>query len=116
MKLDKLNSKKANIDLKSRFEALDVEFQDVMADLAFVKNLESDTQMSTFSPLEVVEDFEQRGLQRVKEVSHDEMLNDDGGMRKLLANMLSQCRPGALSQDDVEQLSGINGREMRGGL
>lgn len=101
--------------LKDKMAELDHEFKGFLGGLKFRKGLE-DNSLKTFSPLDVVSDFEQRGLQRVKEVSKSEMLRNEDGMRKLLANMLQHCRPGVLSDEDVEQLSGINGREARGAV
>lgn len=100
-------------NLAGKMAELDEEFKDFLSDLKFRRDF-VDNDLKTFSPLDVVVDFEQRGLQKVREVSKSEMLNNEDGMRKLLANMLHQCRPGVLSDEDVEQLSGINGREVRG--
>lgn len=100
--------------LQEKLAEVDEEFKTFLNGLKFIKEF-SETELHTFSPLDVVGSFQQRGLQRVREVGREEMVNNNDGMRKLLANMLHQCRPGMLSEDDVEQLSGINGREMRGG-
>lgn len=106
-----LQNEEAN--LAGKMAELDEEFKGFLSDLKFRRDF-ADNDLKTFSPLDVVVDFEQRGLQKVREVSRSEMLNNEDGMRKLLANMLQQCRPGVLSDEDVEQLSGINGREVRG--
>lgn len=100
-------------NLSSRLADVDEEFRDYLTGLSFRKEMAHE-KLSTFSPLEAVEDFEMRGLFAIAEPTRDEMLANEQGFSKLLANMLNQCRPGALSQDDVEQLSGINGRELSG--
>lgn len=105
-----ITSKKSQ--LSQDIDAINVEFEDFLKAMGALK--EDENNLQTYSPLEMVHDFEQRGLQKIKEVSHDEMLNDDDGLRKLLANMLAQCKPGALSDTDIERLGGINGREVRG--
>lgn len=107
--MTKRQSKKPDLKLKEKMAEVDQEFSEFLADLTFTKSHD----LQTFSPLDAVQDFELRGLQRVEEVSRDEMMADDAGMRKLLANMLAQCKPGLLSQEDLEQLSGINGRDLR---
>lgn len=99
-------------NLKDKMAELDAEFKDYLSGLKFVKRFD-DNDLKTFSPLDVVCHFEQRGLGKVHEVSKAEMKNNDDGLKKLLANMLQHCRPGVLTDDDVDQLSGINGREMR---
>jgi hypothetical protein len=86
-----------------------------LSGLKFIKTFD-DNELRTLSPLDVVRYFEQRGLDKVHEVSKSEMQNNDDGLKKLLANMLQHCRPGVLSDEDVDQLSGINGREMRSGF
>lgn len=103
---------KGGLNLKEKFEDLDRQFSELLQDL----NQESpydDNRLSTYSPIQIICGFEPKGLQQIKEVSTQEMMNNSEGLRKLLANMLSQCQPGMLSHEDVEQLSGINGREMR---
>lgn len=108
-----LNLKKG--DLKSQFEALELQFHNLLKEITVEPTYE-DNRLSTYNPLEIVSGFEKQGLQKIKEVSRDEMLGNSEGLRKLLANMLSQCRPGALSREDVDQMTGINGREMRQSL
>ena len=100
-------------NLKNKMAELDEEFKDFLSGLRFRRDF-VDNELKTFSPLDMVAGFEQRGLQRVHEVTKPEMQSNEDGMRKLLANMLHQCRPGSLSDEDVEQLSGINGREAVG--
>lgn len=97
--------------LKEEFDRLNIEFKE------FLKNLTSageaqDSHLSTYNPLDIVSGFEPRGLQRVDEIDTDEMLANEKGLKKLLANMLSHCKPGTLNEEDVEILSGINGREV----
>jgi hypothetical protein len=101
--------------LKEQFAALDRQFNELLRDLD-QEPLYEDNRLSTYRPVQIARCFEQKGLQRVREVSTQEMMDNSEGLRKLLANMLSQCRPGVLSQDDMEQMSGINGREMRSSL
>lgn len=100
-------------ELSRRILALNDEFRDYLANIFYAKVVGSDKM--TYSPLDAVNTFEQHGLQALKEVSREEMFNDNDGMKKLLANMLSLCQPGSLSQEDVEHLSGINGREIHAG-
>lgn len=101
--------------LKEQFEALDKQFNEFLQDLA-QESIYEDNRLSTYRPVQITRCFEPKGLQRVREVSTQEMMDNSEGMRKLLANMLSQCRPGVLSDEDMEQMSGINGREMRSDL
>lgn len=101
--------------LKEEFDRLHVEFKE------FLKNLTSsgeiqDSHLSTYNPLDIVSGFEPRGLQRVDEIGTEEMLANEKGLKKLLANMLSHCKPDALNEEDVEILSGINGREVGSNL
>lgn len=110
-----MNQEMNPANLKDKMAELDKEFKDYLSDLKFVKRFD-DNELKTFSPLDVICDFEQRGLDRVHEVSKAEMKNNEDGLKKLLANMLQHCRPGVLSDEDVDQLSGINGREMRSGF
>lgn len=107
--------KTKEFNLTEKMAELDHEFKDFMQGLKFVKVYDDD-RLQTYSPLEAVSDFEQRGIQKIREVNSDEMMNNEDGMRKLLANMLNHCRPGLLDQEDMEQLSGINGREARGSV
>lgn len=109
-KKNKLNLKTG--DLKSQFAELDRQFHEMLKDLNQDPTYE-DNRLSTYNPLQIVCGFEQRGLQKMKEVSKEDMMSNSEGLRKLLANMLAQCRPGVLTNEDMEQLSGINGREMR---
>ena len=102
-------------NLSTKLSQVDEEFKDFLSDLTHDNEHGSD-KLTTFSPLDAVADFDKRGLQAIAEVSKDEMLADDNGMRKLLTNMLAQCRPGSLSDEDIAQLSGINGREVNAGL
>ena len=97
--------------LKEEFDRLNVEFKEFLRNLTSSGDIQ-DSHLSTYSPLDIVSEFEPRGLQTVREVSADEMLANESGLKKLLANMLSHCKPEALSKEDVEMLSGINGREM----
>jgi hypothetical protein len=69
--------------------------------------------LGTFSPLNAVSEFTPRGIQAIEEISREEMLKQDRAFHKLLANMLYHCQPGALTDDDMEQISGINGRELQ---
>ncbi len=69
-------------------------------------------QLSTYSPLVGLLDFDFDSLQSVHEVGYEEMLNNDDGIKRLLANVFVHCKPGVLSDEDVSQLSGINGREI----
>jgi len=98
--------------LNDSLAAVDNEFKDFLGGLAFKKA----HGVSTYSPLDAVEGFEQRGLQQVREVSSKEMMKDGDALQKLLANMLAHCKPGQLSDEDLEQLSGINGREVAAAL
>lgn len=103
--------KNKKITLKFDMDALDLEFKDFLKQLSYEKFFE-DNKLHTYSPLDEVGRFEQRGVQRVHEISRAEMLENSNGMKKLLANMLSQCKPDALTPEDVEHLSGINGRDL----
>lgn len=97
-------------ELSRKILALNDEFRDYLANIFYTKVVGGDKM--TYSPLAAVLTFEQHGLQAVKEVSREEMFSDNDGMKKLLANMLSLCQPGSLSDEDMEHLSGINGREI----
>lgn len=101
--------------LTSKLNAIDNEFKDFLSGLAFKREFGHD-KLKTFSPIDAVEDFEMRGLSRVKEPSRNEMLSNEKGFNKLLANMLAQCQPGSLSDEDLIQITGINGREVLAGL
>ena len=119
MKNQNIESAGAVGELTQKMSKLENEFRHFMAGLKYVHDFsdaESDDRLSTFSPLDVISTFEHRGLQRVAEVSPEEMMNNENGLKKLLANMLHQCRPDALSSEDVDQLAGINGREVRASL
>ena len=116
MKNDTLHERMAQLDGEFSQDAglnQDRDFKNFLEGLKFVRKFSED-QMATFSPLDVISDFEHRGLQRLSELSPDEMMGNESGLKKLLANMLQQCRPGSLTNDDVDQLSGINGREAQG--
>ncbi|EKD50990.1 MAG: hypothetical protein ACD_62C00373G0002 [uncultured bacterium] len=97
--------------LQSKLEKVDEEFKDYLDTLSFRRDLGGD-KLKTFSPIDAVEDFEQDGIFAVREITREEMMAQDTSFNKLLANMLQQCKPGALSDEDVNQISGINGREM----
>lgn len=97
--------------LNDKLNDVEDEFRLFMKDLSFKRDSFHD-KLKTFSPLDAVEDFEHRGLQALAEVTRDEMLANDNGFNKLLANMLAECKPGALSDDDLVQITGINGREI----
>lgn len=97
--------------LSDQLSQVDDEFRSFMQDLSFKKEGLHD-KLRTFSPLDAVESFEHKGIHAVAEVSRDEMLANENGFTRLLANMLAQCKPGALSDDDLNQITGINGREM----
>lgn len=101
--------------LSSKLAEVDDEFKDFLGALNFEREVGHD-KLKTFSPLDAVADFEQRGIHAVREVSRDEMLANDQSMNKLLANMLKECRPGALSDEDLNLITGINGREVQAGL
>jgi len=101
--------------LNQKLSKVDEEFKDFLGGLSFKKEGQHEN-LKTFSPLDSVADFEQRGIHAVSEVSHDEMLADDQAMNKLLANMLNVCQPGSLSEEDMNHISGINGREVNAGL
>lgn len=97
--------------LDQRLADIDQEFKDFMGELVFKKEIGPEN-LKTFSPLDAVAGFSQKGLSALAEVNREEMIQNDDGFKKLLANMLGHCRPGALSDDDLEQISGINGREL----
>lgn len=99
-------------DFQNKLKAIDVEFKEFLNSLTFKKSVGPEQHLKTFSPLDAVADFEFTGLQSIAEVSHRDMLDNGDGLRRLLANMMSQCRPGSLNDEDMEHLSGINGREM----
>ncbi|MBF0103848.1 MAG: hypothetical protein HQM16_00860 [Deltaproteobacteria bacterium] len=101
--------------LDTRLQAVDAEFKDFLADILYKREFGPD-KLKTFSPLDAVADFAQKGILSVKEVSRDEMLGNNNAFNKLLANMLAECKPGALSDDDLNQITGINGREIHAGL
>ena len=102
-------------ELSGRLLEIDNEFKDFLAGLSHDKHFGPD-KLKTFSPLDAVSDFQCDGLYSVGEVGKEEMMNNDNGMRKLLANMIAQCNPEALSEADLIQLSGINGRDIDRGL
>lgn len=97
-------------ELSRKILALNDEFRDYLASIVYAKVVGGDK--VTYSPLDAISTFEQHGLQAVKEVSWEEMFDNNNGMKRLLANMLSLCQPGCLSDEDMEHLSGINGREI----
>lgn len=99
-------------DFQEKLKTIDVEFKEFLGSLTFKKSVGPEQNLTTFSPLDAVADFELKGLQGVAEVSHSDMLDNNDAMRRLLANMMAQCRPGSLNDEDIEHLSGINGREM----
>lgn len=107
----KLKLIEVHSELNGKLMEIDNEFKDFLASLTHDKQFGPD-KLKTFSPLDAVLDFQCEGLQAIAEVSKDEMMNDDNGMRKLLANMIGQCNPEALSEADLIQLSGINGRDV----
>lgn len=104
-----------SLSLTSKLQAVDEEFKDFLSGLAFKREFGHD-KLGTYSPLDAVEDFELRGLGRVAEPTRNEMLSNEKGFHKLLANMLAQCQPGSLSDDDLLQITGINGREIAAAL
>ncbi len=95
-------------NLTEQMNAAENEFHTLLAQLTFKK----EHQLQTYSPLDAVQGFQIKAEPQAAEATRAEMLDNEMGMRKLLANMLAHCKPGLLSQDDVDQLSGINGREM----
>ena len=105
--LKKIESKSLN----DKLATIDEEFKDYLSTLVFRRDFVEED-LRTFSPLNAVMDFEPRGLQAIEEVTREEMLQHDSAFHKLLANMLYHCKPGSLTADDVEQIAGINGREI----
>lgn len=97
-----------SFNLTEQMQAAENEFHTLLANLTFKK----DHQLQTYSPLDAVQGFQINAAKQTPEATRAEMIGNEMGMRKLLANMLAHCKPGLLSQDDVDQLSGINGREM----
>lgn len=83
-------------------------FKDLLQQLSFQK----EHLLETYSPISALSQFELNQNTAEAEITPIEMQNNETGMRKLLANMLAQCKPGILSDDDMDQLSGINGREF----
>lgn len=116
MKVERLNIHRPMsiepMTLGMRLQAVDEEFKGYLHTLTFKKSLVLGDKLHTYSPLDAVMDFELRGISRVAEVDREGMMGNEMGMKKLLANMLAACQPGALSEEDVAQLSGINGREL----
>lgn len=106
--MTKRQSNIPTFNLTEQMLAVETEFHNLLGQLTFKK----EHQLQTYSPLDAVQGFQFKGLQQVAEPTRNEMLENETGMHKLLANMLAHCRPGLLSQEDVDQLSGINGREM----
>jgi predicted flavoprotein YhiN len=102
---------KNKVSLKDRLNDVDKEFKEFLSELTYKKEVGGE-KLKTFSPLDAVSSFEKRGLQSIEEVSRDEMFNNNRAMNKILANMLNQCQPGSLSEEDYTQISGINGREV----
>ena len=115
MQPNKLQLVKITTGLNDKLSDIDNEFKDFLAGLTYQRQDLPD-KLKTFSPLDAVADFEQTGLQAVPEITREEMLSQETSFNKLLANMLSQCKPDALSEDDYNQISGINGREVQVGL
>lgn len=107
----KLKLIEAENELNGKLMEIDHEFRDFLASLSHDKHFALN-KLKTFSPLDAVLDFHCEGLQSVAEVGKEQMMNDDNGMRRLLANMIGQCNPEALSESDLIQLSGINGRDV----
>jgi hypothetical protein len=107
--------KNTELNLKEKLAVLDGEFKDFLQGLKYSKTFPG-AELQTFSPVDALCDFEQHGLQKLREVSSEEIMQNEDGLKKLLANMLQHCRPGVLSNEDVDQLSGINGREINVGL
>jgi hypothetical protein len=70
------------------------------------------TELGPFSPLDALLDFVCDEASIVDEPDCRMMMRDEGGFRKLLANMFALCEPDALSEEDIQQLSGINGRDI----
>ena len=97
--------------LSEKLNQVDAEFKNMMSEFK-VDRVYGHENMSTFSPLDAVCDFEHRGLQSVAEPTRDEMMADGEGFMKLMANMMAACKPGALSDEDLQQITGINGREV----
>ena len=100
--------------LSKKLSEVDKEFKNFMSGLVFRR--EGPEQLKTFSPLDAVADFEQRGLNAIAEVSRDEMMKNDNAFNKLLANIFAECQPGTLSDEDLIQITGINGREVQTGV
>lgn len=97
--------------LSEQLSAVDEEFKGFLASLIYKREFGPEN-LKTFSPLDAVANFEHQGIQAVREPTREEMMAHDTGFKKLLANMLNHCRPGALSDDDYNLISGINGREV----
>lgn len=115
MREPKLQLIEITSELNNRLSEVDAEFGDILSLLGVERDL-NDGMLTTFSPLDALCDFEKQGLQAVPEVSKDEMFENNDAMKKLLANMLAQCSPGSLSDEDLVQISGINGREVNSRL
>ena len=107
----KRQSKKPDFEWKQEGKKEQREFGDVFQELVFNKGY-SEEKLSTFSPLDSLDAVTKSSTARSGEVGREDMMANEAGMRKLLANMLQQCKPGLLSESDMEQLSGINGREV----
>ncbi|MBU0505730.1 MAG: hypothetical protein ABII18_13910 [bacterium] len=115
MKKNILQNITRNESFQTKLEKVDDEFKDFLTGLSYKRDFAPE-QLKTFSPIDTVEEFEQNGIQALKEVTRDEMLQENQGFNKLLANMLAQCQPGALSDEDLNHITGINGREVHADL
>ena len=107
-----MKKKLENVTILNDLNSVELEFSQIVSAYAGFEE-QNDMKMRTFSPLNMVHDFTQRGINKVEEVSFDEMMANQEGMQKLLANMLAQCSPDSLSAEDTEFLSGINGRKAQ---
>ncbi|MCP5464673.1 MAG: hypothetical protein H7A33_06580 [Deltaproteobacteria bacterium] len=68
MKNLEINSSRNHKELSDRLADIDMEFKDFLAELAFEKPLR-EQQLTTFSPMDAVQDFEHHGFLAVPEVS-----------------------------------------------